>query len=52
MTMTVDQALAACNAADLIADSFMADGRKREAGLYLRASTTIQAALNARAVKP
>lgn len=39
--MTREQAQAASNACDLIADSYEADGNKREAAIYHRASTTL-----------
>jgi hypothetical protein len=39
--MTVAQAQAASNACDLIRDQLEADGQKREAALYERASETL-----------
>lgn len=39
--MTREQAQAASNACDLIADSYEADGNKREASIYHRACTTL-----------
>lgn len=39
--MTVEQAKAASNACDLIADSLRADDRRREAALYQRACDTL-----------
>lgn len=39
--LTVAQAQAACNACDLIRDQLEADGQKREAALYRRASETL-----------
>lgn len=46
--MTIEQALAAGNACDLIAESYRADGNKRDAGIYERAYTAIDRAINAR----
>lgn len=45
--MTVAQAQAALNASDLIADSYRADGNKREAAIYERACAAITAAIDA-----
>lgn len=39
--LTLAQAQAACNAADVVRDQLEADGDKREASLYARASDTI-----------
>lgn len=47
--LTLAQAEAACNATDLIADEHRADGRKRGALLYQRASDIIGAAINKQA---
>jgi hypothetical protein len=43
--MTVEQAQAACNACDLIRDSYEADNNRREAAVYGRASRTLDAAV-------
>ncbi len=42
--LTVEQAQAASNACDLIRDSLEADGKKREAALYLRAAIALDQA--------
>lgn len=43
--MTIEQAQAACNACDLIRDSYEADNNRREAAIYERASRTLGAAV-------
>lgn len=49
--LTLEQAQAASNACDLIADSLDADGRVREASLYQRASKMLDAACNRRSLR-
>lgn len=44
--LTLAQAQAACNAADLVRDQHEADGDKREAAIYARASDAIDRAIN------